>query len=175
MTRKHRLAAVTALPLLLAAAACGDDSSDSADGDTATGGGDDELTIDIADPTDGAEVGESFDMAFDVGVPLGEPDTGRHHIHVYYDGATEQGDYDLVYEDSFTVERALGPGEHEVEAVIANADHSLTDASDTVTVTVGDGATGSSGDDTEDTEDTGDGTGSETGTETESDNGGYDY
>jgi hypothetical protein len=61
-------------------------------------------------------------------------------VHLYYDGDTSEGEYDLVYGTSFTVERDLGEGEHTIEAVIANADHSLTDARDEVTVTVGGGA-----------------------------------
>ena len=51
------------------------------------------------------------------------------------------------------VERDLGAGEHTVEAVIANADHSLTDARDEVTVTVGDGATPAGDDSTDDSQD----------------------
>ena len=72
---------------------------------------------------------------------IGEPDTGLHHVHLYYDGNTADGEYDLVYEPRFTVDR-LDPGEHTIEAVIANADHSLTDARTEITVTVGDAAGG---------------------------------
>jgi len=77
----------------------------------------------------------------DTSVDIGEPDTGLHHVHLYYDGNTAEGEYDLVYEPRFTVDR-LDPGEHTIEAVIANADHSLTDARTEISVMVGDAAGG---------------------------------
>ena len=86
-------------------------------------------------------MGAEFDVEVDTSVDIGEPDTGLHHVHLYYDGNTADGEYDLVYEPEFTVDR-LDPGEHTIEAVIANADHSLTDARTEVTVTVGDAAGG---------------------------------
>jgi len=149
--------------VLLVAAGCGDD-----DATTAAGAGGDEVSIAIASPTDGDEVGRSFDVEVDAGVPLGEPDTGRHHVHLYYDGNTQEGEYDLVYDSTFTVDR-LDPGEHTVEAVIANADHSLTDARDQITLTVADGATG--------TDDDGDSDGTDADTDATDDDAGtgYDY
>ena len=157
------------VPLGLGLAACGDDGDETStgqSGEDGDGGGGDDLTLDIASPADGDAVGESFDLEIDSSVDLGEPDTGLHHVHVFYDGNESDGEYDLVYEESFTVERQLGEGEHTVRAVLANADHSLTDASDEVTVTVG-GAGGAGG-----TETTG---GSDTTGTTEGDDGGYDY
>ena len=103
------------------------------------GGGGDEPSIDLVQPADGDGVGDTFDVEVDTGVELGEPDTSLHHVHLYYDGETADGEYDLVYGTTFTVEHDLGPGEHTVEAVVANADHGLTDARDEVTVTVDDG------------------------------------
>jgi hypothetical protein len=50
-------------------------------------------------------------------------------------------------DEPWSVEQELDAGEHTVEAVIANADHSLTDASDEITVMVGEGA-GAGGDTT---------------------------
>ena len=143
--RRRRLVYVALLATLaLTALACSDDD------DTATsaggGGGDGgsgDMTISIADPTDSAQVGRSFDVTVDSSVPLGEPDPGRHHVHLYYDGNTAEGEYDIVYGTTATVDR-LDPGEHTIEAVIANPDHSTTDATDEITVTVGDEA-GASG------------------------------
>lgn len=159
------------VPLGLGLAACGDDDGD----ETSTGqsgedggdGGGDDLSLDIVSPAEGDPVGESFDLEIDSSVDLGEPDTGLHHVHVFYDGNEDDGEYDLVYEESFTVERQLGEGEHTVRAVLANADHSLTDASDEVTVTVGGAGGGSGGSVTTGGSDS-------TGT-TEGDDGGYDY
>ena len=146
-------AALAVLALVLAA--CGDDGDDATTADAGDtgggGGGGDALSIEVAAPADGDEVGDTFDLELDTSVELGEPDTGLHHVHLYYDGETAEGEYDLVYDTSFTVERDLGEGEHTIEAVIANADHSLTEARDELTVTVGSGAP--AGDDTDDTED----------------------
>jgi hypothetical protein len=72
-------------------------------------------------------------------------------VHLYYDGNTADGEYDIVYGTTATVDR-LDSGEHTIEAVIANADHSTTDARDEITVTVG-GESGGSGDATTTTTD----------------------
>jgi hypothetical protein len=141
---RDRLGALTlAAALAVAAAACGDDGDSTEAG--GSGGESGDLTISVTEPGEGAEVGSPFDVAVDTSVDLGEPDTGLHHVHLYYDGDTDDGDYDLVYRPAFTVERTLDPGEHTIEAVIANADHSLTDARDEVVVSVGEGGAGSGG------------------------------
>jgi hypothetical protein len=160
-TRRRWLPALTVAALVaLPGLACGDDDDGAATaGDQ--GGGD--MTVSIAEPGDGADVGRPFEVTVDSSVPIGEPDTGRHHVHLYYDGNTAEGEYDIVYETSATVDR-LDPGEHTIEAVIANADHSLTDARDEITVTVGqDGGSG------------GGGTTSTTGMEDEGGDSGYGY
>jgi hypothetical protein len=157
------LAAAVVLPGL----ACGDDDDTSTSAGEAGG----DMTVSIAEPTGGAAVGRSFEVAVDSSVPLGEPDTGRHHIHLYYDGNTADGEYDIVYGSSATVER-LDPGEHTIEAVIANGDHSLTDARDEITVTVGDDAGASGGGATTST--TSDGTTTETDDDGDDDSG-YGY
>jgi hypothetical protein len=152
-------AALAALALL--AAACSGDDDDTVAGDPAaegsggsdsgSGGGDGDMTISIADPADGATVEPGFQVEVDPSVDVGEPDTGLHHVHLYYDGNQSDGEYDIVYsvDEPWTVDRDLSPGEHTIEAVIANADHSLTDASAEVTVTVGEGAGGGGTDTTE--------------------------
>src|ERR687898_196183 len=140
------IAALSALALV--GAACSDDDDDTTEtgAEADTGGGGGEVAITIATPADGAEVGDSFDVELESDTEFGEPDTGLHHVHLYYDGRSDDtADYDIVYGNSFTVERDLDPGEHTIEAVIANADHSLTEASDEVTVTVGDDAGGGGG------------------------------
>lgn len=152
-------AALAALALL--AAACSGDDDDTVTGDAGAegsggsdsggGGGDGDMTISIADPADGATVEAGFKVEVDPSVDVGEPDTGLHHVHLYYDGNESDGEYDIVYsvDEPWTVDRDLSPGEHTIKAVIANADHSLTDASDEVTVTVGEGAGGGGTDTTE--------------------------
>jgi hypothetical protein len=141
--------------LALLTAACSGDDDDTVAGDPGAetgggsdsgggGGGDGDLTISIADPADGATVDPGFQVEVDPSVDVGEPDTGLHHVHLYYDGNQSDGEYDIVYsiDEPWTVDRDLPPGEHTIEAFIANADHSLTDASDEITVMVGEGAGG---------------------------------
>jgi len=153
---------VAALALL--AAACSDDDDTVTGGSGAEsggesesgggGGGDSDMTISIAAPADGATVESGFEVEVEPSVDVGEPDTGLHHVHLYYDGNQAEGDYDIVYsaDEPWTVERDLSPGEHTIEAFIANADHSLTDASDEITVMVGEaGGGGGGGGDTTDT------------------------
>jgi hypothetical protein len=138
----------------LAAAACGegDDSgggtepaggtAPSGTGGAGAGGG---LTIAIDEPADGADVSGEFAVSMTPSVEVGEPETGRHHIHLYYDGATDEGAYDMVFGDSTTVTRQLEPGDHTIEAVIVNADHSPTDARTSITVNVTGSAAGGPG------------------------------
>jgi hypothetical protein len=140
--------------LALLAAACSDDADDtvvgepSEAGDTGDAGdGHGELTISITAPADGATVEPGFEVEVDPSVDVGEPATGRHHVHIYYDGNRSDGQYDIVYDvdEPHAAGQDLSPGEHSVEAVIANADHSLTDASAEVTVTVAEGGAGGGG------------------------------
>lgn len=132
------VALVSALALL--AAACGSDDDDVAAG--GSGG----PTVDIATPSDGWQVGQSFDVEFVINFPIGEPDTGRDHVHLYYDGDFDGGEYGIAYDETFTV-TGLSPGEHTIQAVVAHADHSITDARSeeiTVEVTDDDPGTGTS-------------------------------
>ena len=116
------------LPIALLAAACGG-------GDTATGGSS-SPTVAIGSPADGATVGRSFDVKLDVNFPIGAPDTGRDHVHLYDMPA---GQYGIAYAKTFTV-TGLTP-RHEIEAVVAHADHSTTGAhSQPITVTVSNSA-----------------------------------
>jgi hypothetical protein len=126
-----------AATMVLVAAGCGDDDDTTSAGSGSGSRSGDEMTVSLTTPADGADVGSPFDVEVDPSVDIGEPDTGLHHVHLYYDGNTQDGEYDLVYQPTFTVDRDLDPGEHTIEAVVANADHSLTDARDEVTVTVG--------------------------------------
>jgi hypothetical protein len=136
-SRRRRLALVlgTVLSLALLAAACGG-------GDDSASAGGASPTVAISSPTDGATVGREFEVELDVNFPIGAPDTGRDHVHLYYDGNRAEGEYGIAYAKTFTV-TGLAPGQHEIEAVVAHADHSTTDAhSDPITVTVTDSDTG---------------------------------
>lgn len=93
------------------------------------------LSLSISAPSDGAEVSVPFEVKLHSSVPLGDPETGRHHVHLYYDTTTPQGSYDLVYGDSFNVTN-LSPGQHTILASLRNADHSDAGPAKLITVTV---------------------------------------
>jgi hypothetical protein len=130
-----RLAIVVSF--LAVAAACGGDENQ------ASAGEDGSMTLEITSPGDGAMVEQPFEVEVDANVEFGEPDTGLHHWHLYFDGNFAEGEYAIVDDGgtTFTVD-GLSSGEHTLEAVIANADHSLTDARQEITVTVGEGGGG---------------------------------
>lgn len=139
-----RVAGVVAAGVLLLGA-CGGDDEDDATGDDEPAGAEEgapaapeeAMTVGFASPGDGESVDAAgFEVAFDSSVPIGEPSSGDHHVHLFYDGDTSTGAYDMVFADTFTVDR-LEEGEHTVEAVLANPDHTLTDTRAEITVQVG--------------------------------------
>jgi hypothetical protein len=121
----------------LLAAACGGGGGGLGYGSDggATGGGDG-TTIGIVSPAAGAEVTQPFILKVSSSAPLGAPDTGRHHVHVWFDG--KEADYKINYTDTFKVE-GLAAGQHVITAALANADHSLAGPRSQVTVTVAGG------------------------------------
>ncbi|MEW6223068.1 MAG: hypothetical protein AB1627_00415 [Chloroflexota bacterium] len=135
-----------ALPIALIVAACSSGGSGATGGgDTAAGGDAGGATISIATPADGAEVSIPFDVQLDASVPLGEPETGNHHAHLYFDTGTDSGDYDIVYGNAWQVTRELAPGEHTITVALANPDHSLAGPTGQLTITVGGAGSGDSG------------------------------
>ena len=113
--------------IALATAACGS-------GDSAGTSGGEEVTI--TSPADGANVTVPFTLEWDSMVPLGEPDTGKDHVHVYVDG--ESNDYTVVGGTEFQV-KDLSPGKHTVEISLQHADHSPVGPKSEISVTVGGG------------------------------------
>jgi hypothetical protein len=130
--------ATLAIAVALLVAAC---SSGSQSG----GGGGQAATIGIASPANGAQVTIPFGVQLDSSVPLGQPETGNHHAHLYFDTGTDAADYDIVYGNTWQVTRPLAPGQHTIIVALANPDHSLAGPTQTITVTVGGGAGGSGG------------------------------
>jgi hypothetical protein len=109
----------------LIAAACNNDTN--------AGSG---MSLQIVGPADGDSVTSPFEVKLDASVDLGDPDTGKHHVHLCFDGGSCDTEYTLGYGDTIEV-KDLAPGEHTIEARLRNADHSDAGASDTITVTVG--------------------------------------
>ena len=110
-----------------------------------SGGGVNGMTIGVTAPSDGAEVSIPFDVTLQSNVPLGPPETGNHHAHLYFDTGTDATDYDIVYGNTWQVTRQLSPGKHTIIAALANPDHSLAGPTQTFTVTVGGSGGGGSG------------------------------
>lgn len=145
----RNLRLVSALAVLtLLAAACGSDANASS--------GSSGLSVSITAPEDGATVGTSFVVNLGASVPIGDPSSGEHHVHLCFDNDSCDSKYVLAYQDHVTVD-TLSPGEHTITASLRNADHSDAGVSDTITVTVsanggtgldpgaGGGSTGSTG------------------------------
>lgn len=127
--------AAVLLGLALIAAACGGGASAS------QGGG---LWVKIASPKDHAKVGDPFTVELQASVPIGDPSTGDHHVHLCVDGASCDTQYQLAYANTVQVV-GLAPGTHTIEASLRNADHSDAGPTDTITVTVTGASTADAG------------------------------
>ncbi|HEY7874826.1 MAG TPA: hypothetical protein VIG64_06855, partial [Actinomycetota bacterium] len=73
---------------------------------------------------------------------LGPPESGNHHVHVFYDG--DDSEYEVVASDSFQV-TDLSPGEHTLTASLRNADHSPAGTDVTIDLTIAGGSGDSDG------------------------------
>ncbi|HSL35153.1 MAG TPA: hypothetical protein VK871_15980 [Candidatus Limnocylindrales bacterium] len=89
----HRPAALTAVGLivLLVAACTTGSAAGGVAGATDAGGG---AAIAVVTPADGTQVSIPFDVQLEASVPLGEPESGNHHAHLYFDTSTDSADYD---------------------------------------------------------------------------------
>jgi hypothetical protein len=104
-------------------------------------------SLSITSPSEGATVSEPFTVELDASVPIGDPSTGDHHVHLCFDGAScdDVAGSVIAYTSSAQV-TGLSPGMHTIEASLRNADHSDAGVSTTITVTVsGGGSSGSGG------------------------------
>ena len=117
--------------IAVAVAACGSGTDET--------GASGEANVTITSPSDGDTVDVPFMLEWDSSVPLGPPDSGKDHVHVYVDGETN--DYTVVGGNEFEV-KDLSPGEHTVEISLQHADHSPVGPTSEISVTVG-GAGGS--------------------------------
>jgi len=138
-----RVAAALTLAIALAACTGGGSPGSSSSGSQAANG----MTISLASPADGAQVSVPFAVTVDSSVPLGPPESGNHHAHLYLDSVTtNQADYDILYSNTWQVTRPLAPGKHTLIVALANPDHSLAGPQQSITVDVtGSGGGGGSG------------------------------
>lgn len=136
--RAVRLAAGGAVVALLAAG-CGGADDSGGDGGAASAGG---MTLEITAPKDGATVEVPFTVDLSSSEELGTTESGKHHVHVFFDG--DDSEYQVVESDSVEI-TDLPAGEHEIDASLRNADHSPAGVETSIIVTVGDGGTGGTG------------------------------
>jgi hypothetical protein len=101
------------------------------------------LSVKILSPKSGATVSEPFTVKVWSNVPLGDPSTGDHHVHLCFDGGSCDTEYTLVYGNSIQVSNLSG-GMHTIEASLRNADHSDAGPHTSITVTVSGSGAGSS-------------------------------
>ena len=143
MTKLIRMSVVLGAMLLVGATACGSDSSGStgsgSGGDNASSGGG--MQVSVKEPADGASVQLPFTLKVNTSVPLGKTNTGLHHVHVYFDGNSQQ--YQVVESDTVEISSSsksaagLTPGKHELDVSLRNADHSPAGAETKIMVDVG--------------------------------------
>lgn len=134
LTRSARVPlALAALALAATAAGCGSGT------DTASAGSKD---LTITSPEDGATVQVPFMLTWDSAEPLGPPDSGKDHVHVYVDG--RDNDYTVVGGTRFRI-KDLTPGKHEVAVSLQHADHTPVGPEASIDVTVAGGGSGGSG------------------------------
>jgi hypothetical protein len=112
-------------------------------GSGAGGGSVAKPTLSITTPMSGATVQLPLTVTYSSSVPLGPPESGRDHVHMFTDGKTDQ--YTVVPTTSFVI-KTLTPGRHTIGVTLQHADHSPAGASAEVTVVVtGPGPGGSGG------------------------------
>ena len=82
-----------------------------------------------------AQVSAPFELQLESNVPLGPPETGLHHVHLYFDSTTPDGPYDLVYGNTAQV-TGLAPGVHTILASLRNPNHGDAGPGEIISVTV---------------------------------------
>ena len=103
-------------------------------------------TLSIASPTQGESLALPFTVELKSSVPLAAPETGEHHVHVFFDG--NDSVYTLVYGNSVEITElpaSVVPGRHVLNASLRNADHSAAGVEASVEVVLGTGGTPAGG------------------------------
>jgi hypothetical protein len=105
-----------------------------ADGTAAVGAGGDALSVAVSKPAPNATVIVPFTVTVATSVPLGTTDTGRHHVHIWFDD--HANDYRVV--EAPTVEITdLAAGQHVMHVSLRNANHTPAGVETQLPITVG--------------------------------------
>ena len=120
--------AAAALALLTTLSACGGNGAETGDG------GGSGMSVSVTKPTADATVAVPFEVAVTASVPLGPTESGKHHVHVWFDD--NEDDYQVVETPTVRITE-LAPGPHVMHVSLANANHSPAGAEAEVPITVG--------------------------------------
>lgn len=100
-------------------------------------GTDSGATLSITEPGDNATVTQPFTLKVTSSAELGPTDSGKHHVHLSFDGNAD--DYTVEPDGEMIIDQ-LAPGRHTIKVTLQHADHSPAGAEDEITVTVAGGA-----------------------------------
>jgi hypothetical protein len=148
LTKRARMLTALGAVVLVAASGCGGGTADTGSSGGGGGGAD---TVTIKEPADGASIGIPFTLRLDSKEALGSTDSGKHHVHLYFDG--DDSAYEVIESDSVQITdkspavKGLAPGEHELDISLRNADHSPAGFDTSIKVTVSGGGGQPSDDD----------------------------
>ncbi|MEJ3744835.1 hypothetical protein WEI85_16255 [Actinomycetes bacterium KLBMP 9797] len=133
---RHRLSCTLAALVLAAGglAACGGDEAES----TATGSGGG-MSVTVVEPAAGAEVQVPFTVRVDATTELGPQESGKHHVHVWFDD--DEDNYTMIEADSGPITKAPS-GEHTMHVSLRNANHSAAGVEATTELTITGGTPG---------------------------------
>jgi X-X-X-Leu-X-X-Gly heptad repeat protein len=137
--RSKTIALLLLAPALLVA--CSNEDKD--------GGGGGGMSVSIAEPAKDAKVTMPFTVKVDAGVPLGPTESGKHHVHLWFDN--DANDYAVVESDSVQIAPGLQAlsgkamqltdGMHTIHISLRNANHSAAGADTQIEVQVAGAAT----------------------------------
>lgn len=131
MTNSGKRWRYAAVALVLALAGC------AGTGDGGESGG--ALSVSVAEPVAGTTVSVPFAVRIASSVPLGPSESGRHHVHIWFDG--QENDYLIVESDRVEI-ADLATGTHTMHVSLRNANHSAAGAETEIPITVGDAGSG---------------------------------
>jgi hypothetical protein len=139
LNKRLRISAGLAALLLVGATGCGSDAA----GAGSDGSG---QKVTINEPADGSSISIPFTLSLDSSVELGSTESGKNHVHLYFDG--DDSKYEVIESenvkvtDSSPAVAGLKPGEHELNISLRNADHSAAGFDTSIKVRTGGGGGG---------------------------------
>jgi hypothetical protein len=140
--------AILAAGLALIATACGDDGDTA---DVTAPESDGEFSLQILEPSDGAEVSLPFTIELDIDTEIGPPDSGLHHAHVFVDGDTSN--FEIVDAETWEITAdspimaGVEAGERTLTVTLHTSGHEPVGAGDEITIQLADGGAPASDDD----------------------------